>query len=586
MTTPLFDEIIASLNTYYAETPLEFSIGLQNFQSIREYTKIPLAPITLIYGQNSAGKSAIHDALLFIHDFLGDKSKPAFAFQLNSVICAQYLDRWASYQRVNRLLSKGYIGQPDDVVISINAWTRYISHDLLSDCRGIGQLLHDIFSACNDAPFSIRFHFSKEDDEWYTREFHLVIGGDEFISYTRNENPPNTYPERDCDSFFRINLKHLFCSALENILSKPLAEMAKESEFFNGKTVIEDDWLVLTELWFVGNSLEWSYEYDSQPMDYDNYLEFDFNQAEAFRLLIEGLLMHVFNCGSKFSKVDTVPPLRPVPTKSESCFRISSSDSFLNKDHPWKMLAIAIRDWQIGYLGNRLQPHFGSLETGGSSQLDYVNHALQHPFFLNTGYEIIGECKFLLSAQYISEIQNDKNDHITYHGQFIDAEVTLKLRYIPDNFTVEIEDVGVGISQVIPVLYAICNASNTYIHQPELHLHPKLQSHLGDMFIERVNENYYSSIENNDIPHTYFLIETHSEHILLRILRRIRETHQSDIRHKLFGFTSDQLAVLYVDKDENGDSTVSQLRVSENGEFIDRWPHGFFTERDADLFDE
>jgi predicted ATPase len=87
-------------------------------------------------------------------------------------------------------------------------------------------------------------------------------------------------------------------------------------------------------------------------------------------------------------------------------------------------------------------------------------------------------------------------------------------------------------------------------------------------------------------PERHFFIETHSEHILLRILRRIRETNRSDIKNKLFGFTADQLCVLYVDKDEKGDSQVSQLRVAENGEFIDRWPHGFFTERDADLFDE
>ena len=41
-----------------------------------------------------------------------------------------------------------------------------------------------------------------------------------------------------------------------------------------------------------------------------------------------------------------------------------------------------------------------------------------------------------------------------------------------------------------------------------------------------------------------------------------------------------------VDKTKEGTSNIVQLRLSEEGEFIDRWPNGFFTERDGELFDE
>jgi hypothetical protein len=72
----------------------------------------------------------------------------------------------------------------------------------------------------------------------------------------------------------------------------------------------------------------------------------------------------------------------------------------------------------------------------------------------------------------------------------------------------------------------------------------------------------------------------------LRLLRRIRETSKSDIKNKLIGLSAEHVSVLYVDKLEDGSSKIFPLRISHDGEFIDRWPNGFFTERDGDLFDE
>ena len=90
-------KILEPLERYYANTPKKFILGMQNFQSIREYTKIPLAPITLIYGQNSAGKSAIHDGLIFLSEFLRNGKVPH-----------ALLDRWANRSRIKRPLRKGF----------------------------------------------------------------------------------------------------------------------------------------------------------------------------------------------------------------------------------------------------------------------------------------------------------------------------------------------------------------------------------------------------------------------------------------------------------------------------------------------
>lgn len=134
-------------------------------------------------------------------------------------------------------------------------------------------------------------------------------------------------------------------------------------------------------------------------------------------------------------------------------------------------------------------------------------------------------------------------------------------------------EVGAGISQVVPVIVAALVGKRgrlVVIEQPELHVHPALQVGLGDLFIESGAERQ-------------LLIETHSEHIILRLLRRIRETHDGDLPEGAPAFKPDKLSVLYVAQAEEG-TTVRRLHVDETGEFVDRWPRGFFEERTEELF--
>lgn len=132
------------------------------------------------------------------------------------------------------------------------------------------------------------------------------------------------------------------------------------------------------------------------------------------------------------------------------------------------------------------------------------------------------------------------------------------------------QDVGVGISQIAPVLVQSLGNCNRVIaiEQPEIHIHPKLQAELADVFIE-------SALGENK---NTFLLETHSEHLILRILRRIRETTRGKLPDGYFPITPDDVAVLYVEPGEEG-SVVRELRVNDQGRFIDDWPNGFFEER-------
>lgn len=136
-------------------------------------------------------------------------------------------------------------------------------------------------------------------------------------------------------------------------------------------------------------------------------------------------------------------------------------------------------------------------------------------------------------------------------------------------------DVGIGISQVVPVLVTALHGDQRLIaiEQPELHLHPKLQAELGDLFIA-------SALVH---PQHTVLLETHSEHLLLRLLRRIREAEEGDLPDGKRPLSPDDLGVYFVEGTSRGVLTT-RIRVDHTGEFVDRWPKGFFDERAKELF--
>jgi len=126
-------------------------------------------------------------------------------------------------------------------------------------------------------------------------------------------------------------------------------------------------------------------------------------------------------------------------------------------------------------------------------------------------------------------------------------------------------DVGIGISQILPVVVASAGDHDrlVVIEQPELHVHPRIQAELGDLFIETAVGG----------PHNY-LIETHSEHLILRILRRIRETGESK-PHNGVTVTGADVAVYYVSV-EGERTRVRKIDIDKKGEFVQPWPDDFF----------
>jgi len=122
-----------------------------------------------------------------------------------------------------------------------------------------------------------------------------------------------------------------------------------------------------------------------------------------------------------------------------------------------------------------------------------------------------------MKLKEMSLIEDFKVNPISEHRQ----EYEVKVRTKGSKDWVDLPDVGFGVSQVLPVLVQCFYAPENSIiimEQPEIHLHPNAQSALADVMIDVIN-----SRENGKDRNIQLIIETHSEHFLRRLQRRIAE---------------------------------------------------------------
>lgn len=123
----------------------------------------------------------------------------------------------------------------------------------------------------------------------------------------------------------------------------------------------------------------------------------------------------------------------------------------------------------------------------------------------------------------------------------------------------DLTHVGVGVSQVLPILVQSLLAekgATLIFEQPELHLHPKVQTRLADFFVSLALQNKRC------------IVETHSEY-LINQLRFLSVKSEEDSISKL--------SKIYFVEKENGASVYRPMAINEFG-VIANWPAGFFDE--------
>jgi len=131
----------------------------------------------------------------------------------------------------------------------------------------------------------------------------------------------------------------------------------------------------------------------------------------------------------------------------------------------------------------------------------------------------------------------------------------------------DLTHVGVGVSQVLPILVMslLADRDTTLIfEQPELHLHPKVQTRLADFFLSIV------------LLGKQCLIETHSEYLINRLRYRAAvEGNDNRVTNNL---------KLYFVENTDGSSSFREVEVNEYGAILD-WPEGFFDQSSREAED-
>ena len=159
----------------------------------------------------------------------------------------------------------------------------------------------------------------------------------------------------------------------------------------------------------------------------------------------------------------------------------------------------------------------------------------------------------------------------TYTGSYFYIE----LKPIGEKYWISYRDVGLGYSLSLSfILTCLLETQRTIlVEEPEVHLHPKLQGDIMDLLL------YSSKINKNQ-----FIVETHSENMLLRAQKCIRKgITELNPNKKKINVNNNDLSINNVYRDNNS-SVVQKINLDSQGEFRTHWRDGFFSERLDDLF--
>lgn len=206
---------------------------------------------------------------------------------------------------------------------------------------------------------------------------------------------------------------------------------------------------------------------------------------------------------------------------------------------------------------------------------DFVNNALNQNLFGLRRYQVKPAVWKITTTTLLDRDADTGTEFLDEDD--LDQVSTFKVQLFLEDQNgrrLDFEEVGSGISYVLPILASLHAAKTSWIAQPELHLHPAAQCEMGDVFLRAFNRGHFS------------VVETHSEHLLLRVLKRIRQTTRGLEIDDDLKCAPEAVSVLYFDPHEDGSTQIRQMRVSRLGDFKDRWPNGFFEERGRELFDE
>jgi hypothetical protein len=551
-------------------------ISIENFKGIRERVQLDFRPITLLFGANSAGKSTVLHALHYAREVFERHNLDAD----QTITGGEYVDLGGFKQFVHQHISPDETQAATEITIRIDL---NLQGEDLPDHEPeyhhcgefLGMHLNSLIFWPSDgvaAAIELCIAWSRLEERAFVKRLAFEIGNEEFATIETSSNLKEV--------FLRPNLQHEILLRVE--------EWNEADEDFTGSHD-RDKPSVLEKLMDHcgdiispgdGKRYDLSGHGDSLP-PLDEPLAFVYEQLD-------------------------VAPVPPTATKEMSQQYEQAAEDLRNKRAIANEITNGVGELVLGacrivreqlrrfrYLGPLREtpprefkpPRFpdpsrwssglgawDALQNGSEQLVDEVGDWLSGVNNLNAGCHI--ERRTYLELDYGNPMvralmaRRAFDDHDEQIGtQLAKAPTSSRVVIVPHNSGIELRphDVGIGISQVVPVIVTALDDQERIlaIEQPELHIHPRLQAAIADLFIEAIHKNKHR-----------FIIETHSEHLVLRLLRRIRETEQGQAPPNRELRTHD-LAIYFLQQDQ-GATRAQRIDVDVKGEFIQPWPDDFF----------
>jgi predicted ATPase len=565
-------------------------LGIGNFKAFGETQRVPVKPLTLIFGANSSGKSSILHGLLLAHH--GMESGEYDVHQ--TVLAGEMVDLGGFLNYVHK-------HDPSGAVV-VRFETR-LDRNLVPELHGaarerkpfrefsrFGLVLHIGFPPANSLPDGTQ-------RRPLIRMVEILIDGTPALKLSSDgpllQAQPISHPllERALRAVFDRSFPkevpsilsslladntavapqgtHLIADELKDQPSPPTSDRTSEGEFGHLKEVFSKvlagrpfllDRLVLVDIGPYANidpadGREWVERRDDADGTltgfFDAHREEDSEEWWPEAQAVQHNFSKVIGfCTARIAEalrgVSYLGPMRFVPPRHFTALGIRDPRLVAGGSAAWELLC---RDTGI---------------------IEVVNKWLGRGH-LATPYCL--KAKQLLDADRVREALRESGSA----EQKLNDAVALTELMFEDTLASTIvshRDVGFGVGQVLPILVNACALKDRLIaiEQPESQLHPAQQAELGDVFIESALGERKNT----------FLLETHSEHLILRVLRRVRETTEGKLPVGTTPVRPEDVSVVFIDPTSQG-SVVRQLPVTPDGDFGAPWPGGFFADRLADL---
>lgn len=537
-------------------------ISLSNFRSFKERQEIDIAPVTLLFGPNSVGKSSVLMALAYVQqilekghcdpqklDALGDKTIGGFRSlvhggDLNKTIGIR-LDLtlgntiYPSVDEDFEYLAERFNAEP----LQLNEISGSVEHFAFEISIAWSHTLEKAYVQSYQVWINQQFmgRISSSDDGKQTLISQLNLLHPLALTEIEHAQLQMT-PEDWLTEFNTVaeDIPELSSTRLESVLDELIPGVftktpGLDSLCFDGLRPYQRD---------IGVQCQWGAipVPGSQLQTNLRYSELEPNQQHLNYLMVTNFLTSAFlepiNLARRFLKAYVaIGPVRVIP-----------DFDYVPNPNPEQ------RHWADGRAAWDLLHRNPKANDENQRLIRECNRWLSDEDKLNTGYELKNWSLF----ESLNSGERYEDD-----GHYLVRKRHLLFMQKGKQYPLAASQLGTGISQVIPVLAAALheNLQLISVEQPELHLHPRFQVELGDLLLSCSKDRS-------------FLIETHSEHLVLRLLRRIRERN---------GITPDQIAVVYLSAGEDGVVSERQV-VTEDGDFQHNWPDGFFDERDEEMF--